>query len=257
MIFKHQIVCHFSGGQGGVSCFRTDAGYMGGAVLYWHLAPIYQKKSVFIHQLLISLRSQCYVWPGSLRKTLCWVWSAGCCVFQLVEILRYRIEKMTSWERGGGFLFLDFFQYFASPPLFCFASFCFFKPLFCGRWKGKRNILAHFRVNFQIILSDRKETVYSAGKLIPEFNPCFNRHQNARPGSVFTAELEAKKHKCFYSCHRKLCRQGGESPFLLLLWDKKEFWKEATVSCVASSSSCSSVPATSFTYLRCQLLLPQ
>lgn len=194
-MFKHQIVCHFSGGQGGVSCFRTDAGYMGGAVLYWHLAPIYRKKSVFIHQLLISSHSQCCVWPGSLRKTLCSVWSAGCCVFQLVKILRYRIEKMTSLERGGGFLFLDLFQYFASPPLFYFALFCFFKPLFCGRWKRKRNILAHFRVNFQIVLSDCKETVYSAGKLIPEFNPCFNRHQNACLGLVFSAELEAKKHK--------------------------------------------------------------
>lgn len=34
MVYKNQIVCHFLVEQGGVSCFKTDASSMGGAVMY-------------------------------------------------------------------------------------------------------------------------------------------------------------------------------------------------------------------------------
>lgn len=80
MSFKPQIVCHFSGGQGGVSCFRTDPAALGGAVACWDWVWIYQKRFDFIHQLFIYLPSWGHVFLENHRKIRSfWVLSHHLC----------------------------------------------------------------------------------------------------------------------------------------------------------------------------------
>lgn len=114
MSFKPQIVCHFLGGQGGVSCFRTDPAALGGAVACWDWVWIYQKKFSFIHQLFIyspfwghmfleNHRKICSLW---VLSSLVWCEQTGEQSFRKA-FLKSRMEKGFSKS---------------APKLWCFSS---------------------------------------------------------------------------------------------------------------------------------------